>query len=973
MTAEGWRQVERLLYEARQLPPGERSAFVSNIGDTEVRAEVASLLAAQAERGEVSVCLMVGEAAQAVLDESLTGSMLGHFQVIKPIGRGAMGEVYLAQDVKLGRQVALKLLPSVFQRDPERVRRFEREARAAAALNHPNIMTVHEVGECQGRLFIAAEYVQGETLADRLCRGPLPVPEAIQVGTQMAEALAAAHEKGVVHRDLKPANVKIKLDGAVKVLDFGLAKLTEELSPVAGPDNAPTETQPATRTGVILGTAAYMSPEQARGMPVDKRADIWAFGAVLYEMLTGRCAFGRNTMTDTLAAVVKEEPDLTRLPAKLRAVVGRCLRKDLRKRWQDIGDVRISLDEDISAGAMAEPVAHAASRAPWIVAAAACLGAVAASLAPLIQSARPVQRPLMRLDVDLGPEASIEHGRGMHVTAISPDGMRIAFACRAQDDELRICTRRLDQAQAAPLPGTEGVQTIFFSPDGKWIGFGAHGKLKKTPVEGGPPVTLCDAPFNRGADWGEDGFIVASLQSGGGGSGGSDGLHRIPENGGTPQPLTRLKPGEHTHRWPQVLPGAKAVLFTANTQPGNYENANIEVVSIKTGERKALLRGGYYGRYLPSGHLIYMRQGTLLAARMDLSRLALTSSPAPVLENVASRVGEGGAAFDFSQSGSFVYQSSSSRAPSTVWWLEESGKLEPLLRTPAVYTWLRFSPDGKRLALVIRQGVSSDIWVYDLERETMSRITFGGGGSDEPVWSPDGKHVAYTSRQGFNIWWMRADGSGDVRRLTEGTNLQAATSFSPDGKLLAFEEVYHGLVWTLPLEDAGTDLPKPGQPEPYLRMRRGGAGQGIVTHLAGAAFSPDGRWLAYVSNESGSYQVYVGPFPGPGGKWQISTEGGMSPIWSPNGRHLFYTSNRRIMMTSYTVKDGSFVAQKPVRWSDFQVTQVPSLLFATSNIDLAPDGKRFAVLVPAKTEPQQPPTHLNGLLNFFDELGRRVP
>jgi serine/threonine protein kinase/Tol biopolymer transport system component len=954
MTADRSRQSERLLHEAVQLPPRERSAFVSNIGDPEVRAEVASLLAAQGERGAV------GEAAQVVLDEPLPGRMLAHFQIIEPIGRGAMGEVYLATDVKLRRRVALKLLPPVFQQDPEHVRRFEREARAAAALNHPNIMTVHEVGECQGRLFIAAEYVEGETLADLLRRGPLPAQEALRVGTQIAEALQAAHEKGVIHRDLKPANIKIKPDGAVKVLDFGLAKLTEELSPGASSEDSPTVTQPATSPGVILGTPAYMSPEQARGIAVDKQADIWAFGAVLYEMLTGNRAFGRKTKTDTLAAVVKEEPDLTVLPARLRTLVGRCLRKDPRKRWHDIGDVRIAMEEDIPNEAALEPGARPVSWVPWLVAAAACIAALTVAIVFLRQP-KPAPQPLVRLNVDLGPSASLSTDRGRQVIAISPDGTRIAFACGTPDGEPRICTRRLDQTQSVELAGTEGAQTIFFSPDAQWIGFTARGKLKKVSVSGGAPIILCDAPFNRGASWGEDGFIVASLDA-------DRPLERIPEKGGAPQPVTRFNPGEQRHRWPQVLPGANAVLFTATTGPGQYENASLEVVSLKTGERKTLLQGGYYGRYLPSGHLIYMHQGTLFAARMDAGRLALTGPPAPVLEDVASRPGDGGADFDFSHSGVFVYQSNRFSGHTTIQWLDKSGKLEPLLRKPGAYDWIRLSPDGKRLA-IIENGADRDISVYDLERSTMSRVTFGGI-NDGAVWSPDGKHLAYGFSGRENVTrWLRADGSGEPQLF--GKDFGWIQSISPDGKRLAVTRTgadTNDDIWIVPLEGFDSDHPKAGEPKPFVRT---------PASEAFPAFSPDGHWLAYASDESGSNQVYVRPLQsganGGGGKWQISTEGGTNPIWSRNGRELFYASTgRRIMVTSYTATDGAFIAGKPVPWCDLQAVSLLNSSTASSMLDLAPDGARFVVLVPASTEPQKATTHVNVLLSFWDELRRRT-
>lgn len=985
VTAEGWREVERLFHQATQLASGERAAFVANIGDADVRAEVASLLAAEADRDSsiigAAIGAAIGEAAQIALDDPLPGRVLAHFRIVKSIGRGGMGEVYLAQDLKLGRQVALKLLPAAFQRDAGRLRRFEHEARILAALNHPNIMTIYEVGYSSGRRFIAGEYVEGETLAERLRRGALPAEEAMRWAGQIVAALAAAHEKGVVHRDLKPANIKIKPDGVLKVLDFGLAKLTRPVLPAAdppmespsaeGPENIPTLTLGGTRPGTVLGTAAYMSPEQARGIPVDRQADIWAFGAVLYEMLTGKRAFERATMGDTLAAVLKEEPDLTALAPRPRAVVRRCLTKDPRQRWQDIGDVRIALEEEFSGPVpVAQPKLRVPARVRWIAAAVACvaaLGALGASLMLLRHQPRPLPQPLIRLNVDLGPEANLANDRGRHTLAISPDGTRIAFACEAPGGELRICTRRLDRNEAPALAGTEGVQTIFFSPDGKWIGFSANGKLKKVSVDGGSPFTLCDIPFDRGAAWGEDGFIVASVGSG-------MGLVRIPENGGPPRPLTQLKPGERTHRWPQILPGQQAVLFTAGTEAGNYENANLDVVSLQTGRRKTLRAGGYYGRYLPGGYLIYMHQGTLFAARMDIGRLTLTGPPAPVLEDVASRPGDGGADFDFSRSGTLVYESGKSRGLMTVQWLQPSGKLEPLLPAPGVYDALRLSPDGKRLALVVdssAQGGNTDIWVYDLERGAMSRITFGGA-NESPVWSRDGKYLAYVSGQRGSIFRVRADGSGDVQTLTSGFYEGAPNSVSPDGRRLALELLNpdaNNDIWTLPLEDDGAGHLKPGRPEPFLRT---------PASEEAPAFSPDGRWLAYESDESGSSQIYVRPFPagasGEGGKWQISTQGGRSPIWSSNGRELFYTSgDRRIMTTSYAAKNGSFLAEKPVIWSGRQMIEdVPIRGYASSVVDLAPDGKRFAILVPASAEAPKPPTHVNVLLNFFDELRRRT-
>lgn len=871
-----------------------------------------------------------------------------------------MGEVYRARDTKLKRDVALKVLAKAFADDPARMARFQREAELLASLNHPNIAQIYGVEE---RALIM-ELVEGKNL-----HGPLPVGTALLFAQQIAAALEAAHEKGVVHRDLKPANVMVTPAGAVKVLDFGLARVTET-NAASDASISPTVTMSSTRAGIILGTAAYMSPEQVRGQVADKRADIWAFGVVLYEMLTGKSAFTRQSLADTLAAVMTAEPDLTAVPENLRGVIGRCLQKDPRKRWQDIGDVQFVLQDHLAV--MDRPVDPARRRysawGPWIAAAVACV-AVLVTWAGLLRSAsEPAAQRLLHLNVDLGSEARLDNDRGKHPLAISPDATRIAFSCATDEGELRICTRRLDETRTLELGGTDGVEKIFFSPDGAWIGFGARGKLKKVSVQGGAPILLANASFDRGASWGEDGFIVAALTE-------RAGLVRVPEAGGNPQPLTDLRPGENAHRWPQVLPGAKAVLFTANSQPGDYENASIDVVSIKTGERRTLQRGGYYGRYLPGGFLVYMHQGTLFAARMDLDRLVLTGPAMPVLTDVDSRPGDGGAAFDGSRSGEFIYLSGKARTQSTVQWLERSGKMEPLIKTPGSYKQIRLSPEGRRIALVNDSAANPDLWVYDIVREAMIRLTFGGA-NEEPVWSPSGKHLAYHSGRAFGVWWIRADGSGEPHQLVASKVLQAATSLT--NAYLAFEETGNSAdtdLWTVPIEGSDTDNPKIGATALFLR----------TPAIEGdAVFSPDGRWVAYTSDESGSDQVYVRAFqPGAasqsGSKAQISTGGGTCPMWSRGAgegrRELFYiSSDRRIMVVGYTTTSDSFLAEKAVRWSDFQVEPPDSTPGFTrrSSVDIAPDGKRFAVLVPANTGVSKPSTHVRILFHFADELERKT-
>ena len=880
------------------------------------------------------------------------GTRLGPYEILSPLGAGGMGEVYRAMDSKLGREVAIKVLPESFAQDPGRMTRFSREAHVLASLNHPNIAQIYGVEECA----FVMELAEGLTLAERIARGPMPLEEALPVIKQVAEALEYAHDRGVIHRDLKPANIKVTPEGRVKVLDFGLAAVMARASAFDSRDPAvsPTITMQATLAGTIMGTAAYMSPEQARGQSVDRGADIWAFGVVLYEMLAGRPLFAGPTISDTLAAVLNREPDLAAIPAQLRPVIDRCLRKDTRRRWRDIGDVRVALEEGVTAAPPAAPARHVAM--PWI--AAAVVLATIALVGWLVawRAARPVDHPLTRLSVDLGPEAMM----GLNTTVVvSPDGRRLVYPARGPNGQQRLATRLLDHLEATPLPGPENARDPFFSPDGQWIGFFAANQLKKISIQGGAPVTLCPAASPRGASWGEDGNIVAALDS-------FSGLSRVPAAGGTPQRLTKLAVGAVTHRWPQVLPGGQAVLFTASRSPIAQENANIEVMSLKTGQIKTLQRGGYFGRYLPSGHLVYVHQGVLFGVALDPVRLEVRGTPIPLLEDVGANATLGGGQFEFygepSGPGTLVYLAGKGAAQRwQVAWLDNSGKMQPLMATPRAYNLPRFSPDGRRLAI----SDGSDLYIYDWERDTTSRLTFTANARTS-VWSPDGKHIVFgTLTAGSALFWMRSGGGGEPQRLLESQSDLVAWSFSSDGRRLACHEINPETgydLWTVPLDTSDPDHPKAGKPEPFL--------QTPANELV-PRFSPDGRWIAYRSDESGTEEIYVRPFPSSaGGKWQISTGGGLYGIWSNNGRELFYeTADNRIMVMDYTVNGDAFVPGKPRLWSSTQLFY-PGL----SNLDLAPDGKRFAVFtMPEATGGEKGSVHVIFLLNFFDELRRRVP
>jgi Tol biopolymer transport system component/predicted Ser/Thr protein kinase len=871
------------------------------------------------------------------------GTRLGPYEILAPIGAGGMGEVYRAKDTKLKREVALKVLPDSFASDPERMARFQREAEVLAALNHPNIAAIYGVEERA----LVMELVPGESL-----KGQVLLEIALNYAKQIADALEAAHEKNIIHRDLKPANIMVTPSGVVKVLDFGLAAVAQAFDP-SNPANSPTLTISPTRAGMILGTAAYMSPEQARGKAVDKRADIWAFGVVLYEILTGQRLFAGETVSDTLAQVLTKEPGWAQVPAKVRRLLKKCLEKDPKKRLRDIGDAWELLEEETGTASSRSRLGGAG----WI-AAAVLVVALGVALWALWRAQKPADRPLTRLDVDLGADVSLPAPGAASSVAISPDGTRLVYA---SGNPPKLFTRRLDQPKPTELPGTEGATAPFFSPDGQWVGFRARGKLNKISVEGGAVVPLADLSNFSGASWDQDGSILVSEGLG-------RGLVRIPSGGGPPETVEGLGKGEIALAYPQLLPGGKAILFVADTAL-DEDRLTIEVLTLGDHRRKIVARGGASARYLATsdgaGYLIYVNKATLFAIPFDLDKLETRGTAVPVLDDVAYMSMLGTGQFDFSRTGTMVYRRSSGGASAmttTLRWVGPTGREEVLLAKPGGYDSPNLSPDGKRVALTIAEGGSSDVWVYDPQRDPMTRLTFGGGVYLSPIWSPDGQYVVFGRLTGGGIFQTRADGAGQPQALTQSKSLQAPSGFTPDGKRLAYVEAAPNAqvqVWTVPLEDQGGQL-KAGNPEQFLRSN--------FTDAV-PAFSPDGRWLAYLSNESGMYEVYVRAFPPPssgqGGKWQISNNGGRAPRWSRNGHDLLYQSGDQIMAVSYTAKSGTFLPDKPRVW----IAKLGGTAW-----DLAPDGKRVMVVTPVVSAEAPKQEHeVVFLENFFDELRRRVP
>ena len=889
MGVTGWDRIQELFDAALKLDEPARDAFLAAAckGDDALLEEVRSLLAAHDQAGSfiqplaatllehppAGVDGMPPDATDAVASIPI-GTRFGSYEVIARLGAGGMGEVYRAHDSKLGRDVAIKILARQFAADADRRGRLEREARLLATLNHPHIGSIYGVEDGEGVLALVLELVEGDTLAERIARGrpdkpAIGVRAALSMARQIADALEAAHDKGIVHRDLKPANIKVTPTGTVKVLDFGIAK--GSAGDAGGAGQAPTAASMAAGTGLgaVLGTPAYMSPEQALGLNIDKRSDIWAFGCVLYEMLTGRGLFGADTPSETTAAVLDGVPDWRALPettpSGIRRLIQRCLDRDPSRRLHDIADARLEIDDALAAPATETLAVRAAPSRRVIPVAIAALASGA--LIALIAWAytRPSPRapgPPSRFNIAVARGTELTRYGGNPSIALSQDGRHLIYAAEAGG----LYIRSFDDAEAHLIAGTEAGWLPFLSPDGRWVGFVAGGKLQKVSVEGGSPRPIVDViePGLAGASWGEDGSIVYSDLTQ------KPGLYRVSAEGGTPQKLTDAQ-NEEGHGWPQILPGGRAVLYTIGHTVRPFRSA---ILSLETGKQKVIVEGGTYGRYVPTGHLVYASGGTLFAAPFDIRQLELTGPTVPVLENVRTNLlpGWGGANFTFSHAGALAYITPHERPTETqLLWVNRKGTGMRISGAPHSFDNPSLSFDGQRLIVSSREtDGGSNLWLYDRGRQTWTQLTFEKS-SDNPAWSPRGDRFAFQSnREGRpNLFVMPADG-GVWTRLTTNTRGQRPTGWSPDGQVLLFEQ--HSLatgwdVWELPL---GRDR----RPRPLI-VANGYQGRGRL--------SPDGRWLAYESDE-----VYVRPYGRSDRRWTISTHGGGLHVWSRTGREIYY-------------------------------------------------------------------------------------
>ena len=972
MTPERFQRIKHAYWAVRARPEAERASALTDVcGDDEaLRQEVESLLA----EGEASAFFATPALARAAPElaersTSLIGRRLGPYTIKCVLGVGGMGEVYRASDSQLGRDVALKILPAVWLADPERRARFDREARLLAALNHPHIGAIYGLVDSDDTGSMPAlvlELVDGGTLADRLAKGPLPIGEALTLATQIAEALEAAHACGIVHRDLKPANIIVK--GAwgpipprgkaaassgdspprvashlvVKVVDFGLAKAVTGEESASDRPGAPTVTMGGTREGMVLGTAAYMSPEQARGHAIDKRADIWAFGCVLFEMLTGTRTFGGDNVADSLAFVLTKDPDWTALPPAtpdaVRRLLGRCLEKDPTERLRDIGDAILELKDAWKAAPATPPPARvpAAPRRRERLAWGAVALALTALVAYLLVVSRSTSADVIRFGV-LPPDharfgPSREHGEAPRESSVevSPDGGRIAFVGHTSDGRQYLWVRALKALGAQPLPGTENAVSPFWSPDSRFLGFFADGKLKKIEASGGPPQIVCDSTVGLGGTWNREGTIIFA-------AGASPILYQVPDSGGTPRPITTLDRTrqEIGHLWPSFLPDGRHFFYFSNTP--QRADRSVFVGSLDSSPAKRVLSVNSRALYAPPGTMLFAIGNTLMAQAFDLKGLVLTGNPVQVAERVRITDQTGFSIFSVSANGVLAYQVGNVGQSTQLVWFDRTGTRLGALTEPGEFSNPSISPDGTRVAVGVQdpQTITRDIWVLDVSRKTASRLTFDASDDLNPAWSPDGTRIAFTSdRKGHrDIYEMAATGIGAEQLVLESTEHKSVDEWSSDGRYLVYNSGVIGGVTAIALWAA----PLFGDRTPFPLIRAS-----FTAHSP--RLSPDGKWMAYVSTESGRDEVYVQTFPELREKWQVSPNGGNEPYWRGDGKELFYVAENKILAARVSTDSAKFSVA------------VPTTLFAApfrasvlrNRYVVTPDGQRFLINVAAE-------------------------
>jgi eukaryotic-like serine/threonine-protein kinase len=895
---------------------------------------------------------------------SLTpGTRLGVYEITAPIGAGGMGQVFRARDTRLDRDVAIKILPEAFAHDADRLARFQREAKTLASLNHPNIAGIYGLEESGVVTALVMELVEGEDLSQRIACGAIPLDEALPIAKQIAKALEAAHERGIIHRDLKPANIKVRADGTVKVLDFGLAKaLDPPRASNLDVTNSPTLSLHATQAGVVLGTAPYMSPEQALGKSVDKRSDVWAFGVVLFEMLTGQRAFEGDGFSTTVAAVMMTQPPWhalpTATPTEVRRLLLRCLQKEPTRRLRDIGDALLDLDdastEQSTTPQLGRPV-HGSGTwryAGWGVAALALILAATVSFRHRAD-AMPIERPVIRASIVLPGDQKLASGDSAYPMAISNDGGRIAYVSEVEGRS-QLYVRELAALEAKAVPGTSGAAHPFFSPDGQWVGFLADGALQKAAVSGGSPLRICNvSAVSMGATWGPDNTIVLALRGAG--------LSKVSASGGTLEPLAGASPG----MWPEFLPDGKTVLYTTGTGGAgsalaalSLDGRSNRIVARTTdaqGAGPAVLGTGggiAQARFVSSGYLVYGQSpGIVRAIPFDVTSLTTTGSPVPLVDSIERGRNGGAVYFAVSRTGLLVYASTGERHQLV--WVDRSGTATPVSADRAAFRNPRVSPDGRRIVVAANdQTRRSDIWIYDAERGTKNRLTTTGHNL-APVWTPDGAHITFAGR---GLVQVPADGGGGrdvllpseqvLAHLARGTTAYP-TAWSPDGRTLLFQADEEDM-WAIQRGLGSAPVPLLVRP----------------AHDYGGAFSPDGRWIAYTSDESGRSEVYVAHYPDLGSRVTVSTEGGAYPRWSREGRELFYRQGDALMAAAVdTTRE--FRAERPQRLFAGQFTGTGG----DAAFDVSPDGKRFAMI---KSDEASTLQQLTLVQNWLEELSARA-